>query len=115
MLNWIQAEPWGFSPHSYVVSFSSLNRCGRITHQRTRFTARKPMTTTRKVRMAEWAARKSLLGGTVGIWSPEGPRRTESNGSRPCKWPDDNRKPPAKQRPRIAPSVVGGGYDPAMA
>src|SRR5262245_7352984 len=44
-----------------------------MTHHATRFTARKPMTTTRKTRIAECAARKSLLGGTVGISSPGRP------------------------------------------
>src|SRR5260221_13643607 len=42
-----------------------------MTHHRTRFTARNPTTTTRKTRMEECAARKSLPRGAEGISSPD--------------------------------------------
>ena len=46
-------------------AIEALCREGRISHQKARLKARKPMITTRKVRIPECAARKSLVGPVV--------------------------------------------------
>src|SRR5262245_58423654 len=78
MLNWIHALPCGFSPHSYVVSFSSLKREGRSTHHAIRLTARKPTATPMQTRIAEWFTRTlvELIGffsGTTARMLSKGP------------------------------------------
>src|SRR5258706_15248362 len=92
-----------------------------MTHHRTRFTARNPTTTTRKTRMEECAARKSLPRGAEGISSPDdrgelsptgaasASGRTITESRRPSKG-GGGAPPPPPRPPPFPPLVcVAGG------